>query len=349
LPSEPNLAFAFAVSIAALGSSVLLLGSIALLRGRRLWRAWRRARLEGPWREALHLATEDPVSARLPRISPADLPAFILYWNHFQASLKGAASDNLAHLLRREEIDIRLIAFLGARSTHTRLLGITALGYLREERAWQPLALLARDPSPVLSFAAAQALLRIAPVAALELLAADIVERDDWSLARLGGIFQELGPDAVTAPLARVISARPRRGLHRAVKLARFGHRRRIAPAVREWLSASEDPEVLAAGLDYAEGEEDLPLVRGAARHRDWRVRMSAARTLGRIGGRRELAALLELLRDSQWWVRYHAAHALTRLHGLAPGEAEALARASPDQFAADMLAQALADGSRAR
>jgi HEAT repeat protein len=100
--------------------------------------------------------------------------------------------------------------------------------------------------------------------------------------------------------------------------------------------------------LDYVESADDLLQVRGAARHGDARVRIAAARALARIGSRAELAVLLELLRDSQWWVRYHAAHAVTALHGMDAAEIETLQRLAADPFAADSLAQALADRASA-
>src|SRR4029077_10788704 len=111
----------------------------------------------------------------------------------------------------------------------------------------------------------------------------------------------------------------------------------------------STDPQVLAAGLDYAEGEEDLALVRGAARHPGWRVREAAARALGRVGDRHELAVLLGLLRDPQWWVRYHAAHSLTQLHGLEAGEVEALRGATPGASPGLERARARRRGARRR
>jgi len=42
--------------------------------------------------------------------------------------------------------------------------------------------------------------------------------------------------------------------------------------------------------------------------------------------------------------VRYHAAHGLVRLEGLAPHELEAMREGARDSFAADMLGQALAE-----
>lgn len=319
------------------------------MRAWRRWRAWHLARREGPWRDALHLAIEDPAAASLPPIAAVDLPAFAILFNYLQASLKGDASGNLASLLTRFRVNDRLLVMLRVGSLRSRLIAITALGHLREVRAWDALSSMSRDQGPVLSFAAAQALLRIDPQRALDELSRAIVRRGDWSLVRIGSIFQELGPSMVTPTLVAILSSRPREGLDRVVKLARFGERSRVAPIVRAWLAASEDPDVLVAALNYAEEEEDLPWAIGAARHEQWAVRMAAAKALGRIGKREELGILLMLLSDPIWWVRYHAARALARLHGIEAHELESLRRNARDPFAADMLAQVLAERGRTR
>lgn len=332
------------VAAGALASALgLLLAIIAMRVGRRLREA-RLARRVGAWRDALHQAIDRPDPVKLPPLSRRDLPDFLMLWNHLQESLRGAAGDHLAKLLRDNALEDRVLALLGLRSLKMRLIAITALGHLREERAWNALEALARDPSAVLSFAAARALMRIEPRRALELLVHDLISRDDWSIARIGSILQELGPQVVTAPLLGMLVRPKPEGLERLVKLARFGHRERVGSAVRGWLAASAEPHVIAAALDYLEDEADLPFARGAARHAHWHVRMAAARALARIGGARELATLLELLRDPQWWVRYHAAQALSRLHGLAPDELQHLRERATDAFAADMLGHVMAE-----
>ncbi len=332
------------VAAGALASAVALLLAIAGMRVGRKIREARLARRVGAWRAALHQAIDNPAQARLPHLSRFDLPDFLSLWNHLQESLRGAAGDHLAQLLRDHKVDDRVLALLDRRSLKMRLIAITALGHLREERAWNALEELARAPGSVLSFAAARALLRIQPAHALEVLARDLISREDWSIARIGTILQELGPQLVTAPLLGMLVNPEPRGLERLVKLARFGHRERVSSAVREWLAASTEPHVIAAALDYLEDEADLLFARGAARHAHWHVRMAAARALARIGGTRELAALLELLRDSHWWVRYHAAVGLFRLHGLAPEELRELRIHARDAFAADMLDHVMAE-----
>ena len=346
--SDLGVSVALGVSAAALASAVLLLVTIATLRALRRWHVWHLARREGAWREALHVAMDDPSAARLPAISALDRADFLALWNRIQESVRGVAADNLGQLLRTHGLDTRALGMLRHGTLRQRLIAITALGHLREERAWNDLATMAHEPGPVTSFAAARALLRIDARRALENLGTAIATREDWPLARIGTLFQELGPAVVTPALMGLMRAPPAGGIERLVRLARFGHRPMVAPIVREWLSEGTDPAVIAAALDYVEDEEDVPWARGAARHVEWRVRMAAARALGRVGDSRQLAALLELLRDPVWWVRYHAAQSLVRLHGLTPHELESLRQKARDAYAADMLGQALAERGRA-
>jgi len=203
---------------------------------------------------------------------------------------------------------------------------------------------LATRSAPIISFAAARAMLRIDPRRALDSLSTSIPARVDWPLARLASIFESLGPSVVTNSLITMLLRRPRPGLDRVVKLARYGQPEKISSIVRGWLGSSTDPDVLMAALACIESRADVPWAVGAAEHPEWRVRMSAARAIGKVGNREELPALLQLLRDPVWWVRYHAAHGLIRLEGLAPHELDALREGARDSFAADMLGQALAE-----
>jgi len=317
---------------------------MAALRGVRRWRARRLLERAPAWREALGAAIADPAAARLPPIAPPELASFLAIWNEVHDTLEGTAADNLEALLRLHGFDDRLLRLLRRPSPRLKLVAITALGRLREQRAWDPLLALAESRGALLSFAAARALLRIDAPRALERLGAAFCARHDWPLARVGSIFQSLGPEVVTRPLLMLLRARPRTGLDRAVQLARFGQRGKLAPVIRDWLGAGSQPELIVAALEYAQEAEDLPWVRAVARHDDWRVRADAALALARVGGRGELPLLLELLRDPVWRVRYRASQGLIRLQGLEPHEVDALRDSERDAFAADMLAQALAE-----
>lgn len=344
--SDPALAFAVGVALTAFASALLLVAASVGLRIARRIRQRRLGRQHVGWRTALLEATEEAATP-LPPVSDRDLPAFLATWNHLQETLRGEASVNLAGQLRREGFSPRLLRLLERRSLAARLVAITALGHLREVRAWRRLSRLASGTDPVVSFAAARAMLRIEPRRALSRLLPAIARREDWSLSRSGSILQELGPDLVTPPILVLLARPPQGSLERLLKLARFAHREAVAAAVRHWLGTSSDPQVLAGSLDYVEDGADLPWVRGAARHADWHVRMASARALLRIGGAEDLGILLGLLRDPVWWVRYHAAQAIVALPGLPAPEVEQLRRAAQDAFAGDMLGHALAEHAR--
>ncbi len=338
------LPFAEAIATGALTAALLLIGTIIAVRALRRWRHARLRRVEEQWRGALQHATEDPHAARLDPIGTLDLPYFIALWNHSQEGQAGESVNRLGTFLGLQGMNVRVLRMMGRRSARLRLIGINAAGHLREPSAWARLEAIAHRRDPVTSFAAALALLRIDPRRALDLLAGSIPERADWPLARLATVFETLGPAVVTGPIVAMLLRRPRSGLDRVVRLARFGYRERIATIVLGWLGSSADPEVLTIALDYVDQRSDLPSAHGAAGHAEWRVRLAAARALGRVGGREELPRLLELLRDPVWWVRYHSAQALTRLEGLEPFELENLRENARDAFAADMLGQALAE-----
>jgi HEAT repeat protein len=84
--------------------------------------------------------------------------------------------------------------------------------------------------------------------------------------------------------------------------------------------------------------------VRALLAHPDWQVRVQAARALGRIGEHADAGRLAALLADREWWVRYRAAQALVDLPALSRQDCESLCASLTDRFAADMLAQVLAE-----
>jgi len=332
------------VALVALAAALLLLAWILVVRLRGRRRAERIARQEETWRRAMHEAMERPVEERLPPIADGDLPEFLMLWNRLQETQRGPAAENMSQLLRDNGLDKRAMALLRSGSVRSRLIAMSTLGFVGAEEAWPELEAIAGSSSAMLSFAAARALLRIEPRRALDALTLSIVQRNDWSVARLGCMFTELGPALVTPSLTTMLVSRPRTGLDRVVKLARFGERSRVAPIMRGWLSSSDNPDIIMAALEYVDDERELPWAKGAATHAEWRVRMAAAKALGRIGAASELNTLLDLLRDPVWWVRYHAAQALTRLHGMTPDELRLIREKARDSFAADMLAHALAE-----
>jgi HEAT repeat protein len=133
-------------------------------------------------------------------------------------------------------------------------------------------------------------------------------------------------------------------GLAQLLRLHGTAHAEALRPAVLEVLNAPADAEVLAAALGALWHPVDVAHVRAHLEHPDWVVRVAAAHALRRLGEREDLPRLSRLLADGNWWVRHRAAQALCALPGVALEELRQLRGSLTDRYAADALAQALAD-----
>jgi HEAT repeat protein len=71
---------------------------------------------------------------------------------------------------------------------------------------------------------------------------------------------------------------------------------------------------------------------------------VQAASALGRIGADEDRALLIKMTGDSNWWVRYRAAQALANMPSVGISELKALAQNATDRFAANILAQVIAE-----
>lgn len=87
--------------------------------------------------------------------------------------------------------------------------------------------------------------------------------------------------------------------------------------------------------------------LREMMRDSDWRVRAQAARGLGAVNASEAIADLSIALADRSWWVRFRSALALAQL-GEVGRRALRIARERPDRFAADMasMVSGLSDGA---
>lgn len=340
--SDPILAAAFWTGIAALLLTLLL--GLQILRLRILLRARerRRERTLARWRPILNAAIVGDSPQQLPRLAPAERLHFIKLWVHLQASLRGDAAAALKDIAVRLGLDHEARAMLGRRARTERLLAALMLGHLGDRQAWPQLLRLAGLDDPTLSLTALWALVRIDPQAAAEYLTPLFIEREDWAMSHVAGILQQAG-SPVAAVLAGIL---PRLGADRLPRALRIAEALRIelpAGPLAAALAASE-VAVVTAALRIV----NTPLLQDAVRARlqdsDWQVRVQAAKAQGRIGDRSDVERLLLLLADREWWVRYRAAQALVELPWLKPADLAALQAGLEDRYAADMLAQVIAE-----
>lgn len=341
-PNDPILAAAFWTGIGALFLTLALGLQIVRLRLALRARARRDARVLARWRPLLNAAIVGETPDTLPPLARAERLHFIKLWVHLQASLRGEAGSALNDIARRLRLQDEARAMLKRRARAERLLAALLLGHLGEREAWPQLLRMAGQDDVTLSLTALWALVRIDPQAAAEVLTPMFVESDDWAMPHVAAILKQ-----ASAPVAAVLAGMlPRLSAARLPRALLIAEALRVEPPadlLRSALSGSE-LAVVTAALRTVETPGLLPQVRALLSHEDWQVRVQAAKALGRIGGREDVDRLAGLLADREWWVRYRAAQALLELPWMGAPELEALQSSLTDRFAADILAQAMAE-----
>jgi HEAT repeat protein len=341
-PSDPILAAAFWTGIAALLLTLLLALQIVRLRISLRARERRRARTLARWRPLLNAAIVGDGPQELPRLLASERLHFIKLWVHLQSSLRGEAGAALNAIARRLGLDVEARAMLGRRARTERLLAALLLGHLGDREAWPQLLRLAGLDDPTLSLTALWALVRIDPQAAAEYLTPLFVEREDWAMSHVAGILQQAGTP-VAAVLAGMLPRLHPDRLPRALRIAE-ALRVELPAATLAGALADDAVAVVTAALRIVNTPLLQDQVRALLAHADWQVRVQAAKALGRIGDRGDVDRLVALLADREWWVRYRAAQALAGLPWLKRADLDALHASLEDRYAADMLAQVVAE-----
>src|SRR5262249_13352294 len=187
-----------------------------------------------------------------------------------------------------------------------------------------------------------------------------LASRADWPAPRVANMLQIAGADIISDPMARAAiatcledrvesanGAAKAKAVNYAARLIRYlelAYNVSALPAVRTIARSSRDPEVLAACLRLLKSAEDLEIVRRCLTHDAWPVRVQAAAAMARIGEDQDAPRLIPLLSDRQWWVRYRAAQALSRLPSMTVRRLKAIQAEQANPFARDMLTQVMTE-----
>lgn len=340
--SDPLLAAAFWTGFGALIVTLLLAGEIVNLRMALRRRQRREQAALAKWRPILNAAVIGEIPDTLPRLRRGERLVFLKFWVHLHQSLRGSASSALNEVARRLQCDALARDLLVGRRRAAKLLAILVLGHMRDRNAWDALERQAASTDSTASLHAFWALVQINPKAAADTMMPSFIQRGDWALSQVVNILQEAREDCADA-LERIIPALPDDRLPRALQLAE-ALRADLPPAMQAGLLRHKAVPVLAAALRIVSSPAAGGEVRMHAAHPDWRVRVQVAKALGRIGGREDVALLVQLLNDAEWWVRYRAAQALADLPFLGRGGLDRLRAEATDRYAADMLTQVMAE-----
>ncbi|HZW23749.1 HEAT repeat domain-containing protein [Noviherbaspirillum sp.] len=340
--SDPYLFAAFWTGMGALALTLLLGAQIVYLR----MSLRRHERLEkaviATWRPLLMAAVADAPPADLPALPSRERIPFLRLWLHLHQSVRGEASAGLNTVGLRLECDAIARGLLRDGNRAERLLAVLVSGHLRDASAWPELMRLARSADSAVAMQAFWALVQVDAEQAMKEMMPVVLRREDWAMSQVAGILQDAREVCASYLSDALMQLEPEhllRALHVAEAL-----RVAVPAGLLAALLHHEDAEMAAAALRLTHDPALLPDARVHLAHPDWRVRVQAAKAVGRIGDRSDIERLRAMLGDREWWVRYRAAQALAGLPFLPPGEAEALVSTVDDRFAADMLRHVLAE-----
>ena len=251
---------------------------------------------------------------KLPAMDKKYIMLFISEWNALYDKLGGDCHDNLVFLAIRLRIHQYAVGLLITGQKSNQLAGITTLGNIRSDNAWNPLVAIAHTDNTVVSLAAFNACSKINPERVFTELFHLCIERKDWPTVLVARVLKNLNSLQVCQSLYKQVSECKENSLNNVLTL--FGANKCIDTynPIKIALEKSNDPSVIALCLKALNDPRGVNIVVSYAHHDDSYVRMQAAVSLGRIGGKDEVPLLINLMCDEDWWVRYRAAQTLVHL-----------------------------------
>jgi HEAT repeat protein len=340
--SDPFFSYAILIDVLALMWMALLVLAAIYLRMTLNRRAQQEHVFLAIWRPLMLSSLNSSVPADLPSLASSDRMYFLKLWNGLMRSATRNAQDNLidiAHAIGCERFSRRMLRY-GNRAEC--LLATIALGYLRDQVSRDALVTQTMASDSITSLHAFHALVRInADVTASELTPL-MLAREDWPVAQVAAILQS-AQSAFMLPLLEATAETRATHLTRTLRLIEALHLT-LPHATIVALLQQDNVETVIAALRITNDAGLLAQVRPHLQHSDWRVRLQAAKALGRTGEHADVNRLVPLLADSEWWVRYRTAQALVGMSFFSLSEADMLRNNLSDRFARDMLAQAIAE-----
>ncbi len=295
------------------------------------------------WRPIITLSAFEKTS-ELPEMDKKFIMLFINEWNVLYEKLGGDCHENLVDLAIRQKIHQYAIGLLVSGRRSNQLIAITTLGNIRADNAWNPLAAIAQSFSVTNSLAAFNACAKISPDRLFAELFSLVISRKDWPPVLTARILRNLNSLDVCANLYGQIDKCKSENLANVLKLISSSKCFDIYVPIKNILEKSDDPSIIALCLKALNDPRAINIVVQFSTHAVNFVRMQAAVSLGRIGGKGEIPLLMSLVCDKDWWVRYRAAQALVSLPFLKKKDVLQLKEELVDQYGIGMLEQVLSE-----
>lgn len=283
------------------------------------------------------------IPASIPPLSKKHIGTFLYEWNKLHMLVRGDACERLIILAR----DLKLVDYayrmFESNSLPQKMLGIITLGNMKEYSAWDKLMDLLKGPSLILSLTAARALLQIDSNNGIKTILPEIVRQKEWPSSQVSSILKITDPKLLCDLMGNTIMQANDNDLPHLINLT-VGNTQcdTIGMAILEVLKKSSDERVIAACLHSIDDVRGIVYVRKYINHPQGFIRVHAANAMGRIGINEDVPALVELLSDPEWWVRYRSAQALVSLPFMRDEDLIALKDQLTDKYARDIFTQAM-------
>jgi HEAT repeat protein len=342
-----NIAVLLGLTIIA--AILLLILTVSLLRIKLVHTSRRQAAFMHAWDRIFDETRNAGIPAELPRIAVSDRFMFLALWIRQYESNSDieSACARLKLLFRRTGMELAANQMLRANQTKQRLAAIVALGYVRNQIEWDELYNTAFSSDPFLSLVAGHALVHIDKKKAAPTFLELIRRHTDWPTSKVAGILDEIGPTHITTSLINLISESPLETKKILIPYLTACERGRALEFTRDLLENPEDDFLIAPCIRVISSlndRESAPLIRQYINHERWHIRVMAANCLGIIGNTQDRDLLTPLLNDRQWWVRYRAAQAISRLPDMTKEKILQLRDSLSDKYGREVLTQVTAE-----
>lgn len=309
---DPALTIVVAVAATLFLASLLCLLASLAMRWSRLREEVRSRDVEAHWRPICFAAMVGEIPESLPALDDRDLPAFIMTWIDTAERIRGSqAVEGLVELGQRMRISSRLHPWLSSRQTDQRLLALLALGLLRDRSALESVRHNLDESYPLLSLAAAKALMEIDPIEALpELLCR--LDTPGWPQGRMRQLLELAPREQLSEALDYALPAAHAGAIPSLLRIVNALLNQRLDDDARAAMARFPGNEaVMSTMLELTTNPAELALARMACRHADPAVRRAGLIAISRIGGPDDIPLLRAMLEGDTWKNQQAAARVL--------------------------------------
>ncbi len=317
--------------------TIALLAALILVRSRNAIYRRRQIVLTTRWREIFErAATGKSLPDSLPEIRKQDWFTVLAIYIQFRG---------IAAIAIRLGIDDYALSLLDRGDDADKIVALKVLGLIGDARALEGALMLTGEKGPELSRAAAHCALRIDPSFIAGMLQA-LLEHDDWVRSRVEMMLREVDPAVLGVAMRNAVASAPEETQPRLLDYVRFCPANIAHTICDGVLSASRDPEALAAALRALAPlaqERDHAVAVHFANHEASIVALSALRVLRKCVRSDDRDLLVKMTSHPDYWVRLRAAEAAVQLYATAE-LAKAFAASLADRFGRDAIEQVLAE-----